>query len=139
MRRLIVSTLAAGAFAGATALASAPVFAQAVVATSAQSTVRGVTVKVTPRNIAANAQPWVFAIVLDTHSQELADDLLQTTVLVADDGRELKPSAWKGAAAGGHHREGTLEFAAPNPAPRSFELRMRRPGEGEPRVFRFSR
>lgn len=138
MRRLIVSAFAAGAFAAALALAGAPVSAQVVTAT-AQSTVGGVTVKITPRNIAADAQAWVFAVVLDTHSQELADDLLQTTVLVTEDGRELKPSAWKGAAAGGHHREGTLEFAAAAPAPRAFELRMRRPGEAQPRVFRFAR
>ncbi|HEY0824416.1 MAG TPA: hypothetical protein VGD76_11565 [Ramlibacter sp.] len=138
MRRHIVSVLAATACASGLAFAGASVAAQGVTAT-AQSTVAGVTVKVTPRKVAAGAQAWVFAIVLDTHSQDLSDDLLQTTTLVGDDGRELKPSAWKGAAAGGHHRAGTLEFAVPEPAPRSFELRMRRPGEREPRVFRFGR
>jgi hypothetical protein len=81
---------------------------------------------------------WVFAVVLDTHSQELSDDLLRTTLLVTNDGRELKPSAWKGAAAGSHHREGTLEFVAPSPVPRTFVLRMQRPGEGEGRVFKFA-
>lgn len=99
--------------------------------TSAQ----GVTVKVTARNTAADADTWVFTVVLDTHSQDLSDDLLQSVVLRTDDGREIKPSAWKGAAPGGHHREGTLEFAAPKPQPKSLELSMQRPGEAEPRRF----
>jgi hypothetical protein len=137
MRRHILFTFLALALPCALALGSAPATAQAAPAT-AQTTAAGVTVKVTPSETAAGAATWVFAVVLDTHSQELSDDLLRTTVLVTDDGRELPPSAWQGAAPGSHHREGKLEFPAPNPTPKSFVLRMQRPGEGETRLFRFA-
>ena len=136
MRR-IVSLLAALALPWVLAPAGAQPGGPAVQAT-VQTTLAGVTVKVTPRVTAAEAATWVFAVVLDTHSQELSDDLLRTTALVTDDGREIQPSAWKGAAPGGHHREGSLEFAAPSPPPNAFALRMQRAGEAEPRVFRFA-
>jgi hypothetical protein len=129
--------LAATALAWGLALSGAPAVAQAPGAAQA-TTVSGVTVKVTARNTAADALTWEFGVVLDTHSQELSDDLTKSAVLRTDDGRELVPTAWKGAAAGGHHREGTLEFAAPTPRPRSVELRIQRPGEPQPRSFRWS-
>ncbi|HSV35129.1 MAG TPA: hypothetical protein VLI46_06210 [Ramlibacter sp.] len=102
------------------------------------SAVRGVTVKVTPGSLAAEAVVWTFAVVLDTHSEDLGDDLMNIAVLVADDGRQFKPRSWTGAPAGGHHREGTLEFAAIKPAPKAVELKMHRPGEAEPRSFRWT-
>ncbi len=102
------------------------------------SAARGVTVKVTPENLRADAETWVFAVAFEAHSQELADDLVNTVVLVADDGREVKPSAWNGPPAGGLRREGKLEFRAPRPAPKSIELRMRRVGETAPRTFRWT-
>lgn len=138
MRHHVLSVLAA-TFALAQALSGVPAVAGPPAAATQSTEVRGVTVKVTPRNVAADAPVWVLGIVLETHSQELADDLLKTTVLVTDDGRQIQPSAWKGAAAGGHHREGTLEFAAPKPAPQAYELRMQRPGEAQARIFRFTR
>jgi hypothetical protein len=111
----------------------------ATAAAQTQSTsALGVTVKITARSVAADVDTWVFTVVLETHSQELADDLLQTVVLRTDDGRQIQPSAWKGGAPSGHHREGTLEFAAPKPHPRSVELTMQRAGETAPRSFRFS-
>jgi hypothetical protein len=119
-------------------LAPRPALAQVSAAAAQSTVVKGVTVKVTPTSVAADAATWVFAVVLDTHSQDLSDDLVANTVLVTDDGRELQPTAWKGPGAGGHHREGTLEFAAPKPAPRAIELKIRRPGESETRSFRWS-
>ena len=97
----------------------------------------GVNVKVTPKPPAPGATTWDFAVVLDTHSQELADDLTRTATLVTDDGRQLKPSAWTGAGPGGHHREGVLSFPAPDPVPGGFELRVSRPGESTVRVLRW--
>lgn len=135
--RHIASLLAALALPWVFAPAGAQPAAPPAPATT-QTTIGGVTVKVTPRVTAGDAATWVFAVVLDTHSQELSDDLLRTTVLVTDDGRELQPSAWKGAGPGSHHREGSLEFTAPSPAPKAFALRMQRPGEAEARVFRFA-
>lgn len=119
------------------ALAAAPAAqAQARGATQTSSQ-GGVNVKVTPKPPAPGATRWDFVVVLDTHSQELADDLTQTAMLVTDDGRQMKPSAWTGAGPGGHHREGVLSFPAPDPVPGGFELRLSRPGESAVRVLRW--
>jgi len=89
---------------------------------------------VTPKAIGAAIAEWKFAVALDTHSEDLSDDLGRTAVLVVD-GTELKPTRWSGAAPGGHHRDGTLTFAAPSSPPQVIELRIHRPSEEAPRVF----
>lgn len=78
-----------------------------------------------------------FSVVLDTHSADLNDDLPQSATLTTSDGRTLKPLGWTGAAPGGHHREGVLTFEIPAPRPTAVELRIARPGESEPRSFRW--
>lgn len=98
---------------------------------------RGVTVKVTPKAIGPSDNRWEFTVVLDTHSAELADDLVQSARLTTDDGRSFEPAGWTGAAPGGHHREGILVFDAPAPRPSSIELKIVRPGESTPRTFRW--
>lgn len=102
-----------------------------------KSSERGVTVIVTPQSLSADAKSWDFKVVLDTHSQDLKDDLLKTSALVAGS-TTLAPLAWDGAPPGGHHREGTLRFAPVKPLPQSVELQMRRPGEAAPRSFRWN-
>jgi hypothetical protein len=110
--------------------------AQAQLAT--QKTVEGgVTVAVTPGNLGADAKIWDFAIVLDTHSQDLSEDLASSAVLADAQGNESKPLAWEGAAPGGHHRSGVLKFNAITPRPQAVELRISRPREGKARVFRW--
>ena len=98
---------------------------------------QGVTVKVTPKLIGSPDRRWEFAIVLDTHSADLSDDLIQSASLTTNDGRTLKPVSWTGAAPGGHHREGVLAFEVPAPRPTTIELRIERPGESAPRTFRW--
>ncbi|MEW6689273.1 MAG: hypothetical protein AB1452_09320 [Pseudomonadota bacterium] len=100
--------------------------------TSRQS---GVTVKVTPRSF-SGAQ-WEFDIVFDTHSQDLNDDLLKAAVIVADGGAPSSPTGWQGDGPGGHHRKGLLRFEPATASPASVELRLQRPGEAGPRVFRW--
>lgn len=110
-----------------------PVFAQQAAAT--QTTVaQGVTVKVTPGKLADSG--WEFSVVLDTHSEDLKDDLEKSAVLVVD-GQEIQPVQWQGPAAGGHHREGVLRFPAPRSKPGAVELKLTRAGEAQPRVFRW--
>lgn len=110
-----------------------PVGAQQAGAT--QTTVeRGVTVKVTPGKLAASG--WEFSVVLDTHSQDLKDDLQNAAVLVVD-GQEIPPLRWQGPGAGGHHREGVLLFPAPGAKAGVIELKLTRDGEATPRVFRW--
>lgn len=76
-------------------------------------------------------------MVLDTHSQDLSDDLVATAVLVDPAGRETRPTAWEGAGPGSHHREGVLKFPALKPAPEAVELRIHRTVEPASRVFKF--
>ena len=98
---------------------------------------RGVTVKVTPKLIGSLDSRWEFTIVLETHSADLSDDLIQSASLTTNDGRTLKPVSWTGAAPGGHHREGVLTFDVPAPRPTTIELRIVRTGESAPRTFRW--
>jgi len=100
--------------------------------TSIQS---GVTVKLTPRSLAG--AEWEFEVVFDTHSGELKDDLLTAAVLVADGRTPSSPTGWQGDGPGGHHRKGVLRFKPPAASPASIELRLQRPGEAAPRVFRW--
>lgn len=98
---------------------------------------RGVTVKVTAKSIGSSGSRWEFAVVLDTHSADLSDDLARSATLTTDDGRTLKPTGWQGAPPGGHHREGVLVFDVTAPRPGAIELRIERPGESTPRTFRW--
>jgi hypothetical protein len=102
-----------------------------------RSTQGGVTVAVTSAELAAGAKVWSFKVVLDTHSQDLSDDLAKSAVLVDGQGRESKPIAWEGAPPGGHHRAGVLKFPAFEPLPEAVELRIARPGEAAARTFRW--
>ena len=97
----------------------------------------GVTVAVTPDNVAADAKVWEFKVVLDTHSQDLSDDLAKSAVLIDGRGNEFKAIGWDGAAAGGHHRAGVLKFDAIVPQPLTVELRISRAGEPKARAFRW--
>jgi len=94
----------------------------------------GVTVRATPGVLSGGM--WEFQIVFDTHSQDLRDDVAKSASLVAD-GVASAPSEWRGDPQGGHHRKGVLRFKAPAGRPAVIELRLNRPGEAEPRVFRW--
>lgn len=102
-----------------------------------RSSAGGVSVEVTPQNLAASAKSWDFKVVLDTHSGELNDDLAKTTTLLDGKGGRHAPVRWEGAGPGGHHREGTLKFNTISPAPGAIELQIQRPGEPKPRSFRW--
>jgi len=101
------------------------------------SSARGVTIKVTPKNLASNAGSWEFAVVLDTHSADLNDDLVKSSLLLDRAGGAFAPVAWDGAPPGGHHREGVLRFKPISPRPQAIELQISRAGEDAPRSFRW--
>ena len=105
--------------------------------TTQRSPERGVTIDAIPQNLSAGASTWDFKIVLDTHSQELNDDLLKSTALLDGAGGRHTPTAWDGAGPGGHHREGILRFKPVSPQPPAIELIVMRPGESAPRSFRW--
>jgi hypothetical protein len=130
MRRLIAG---AAVLLAVTALAASPTLAAKLdTQTSSQS---GVTVKVAPQSL--SGVNWEFSITFDTHSQDLSDDVMKTATLVADGGGPLSPLAWQGDPPSGHHRKGVLRFKAPDGSPAIVELRLKRPGEAAPRVFRW--
>lgn len=135
------SLLAGGAVFAGLVLVGVPwgAMAQAGVAvlTMQSTTDQGVTVRVTPKPVGGLDSRWEFVITLDTHSADLSDDLTLSAVLVTDEGRTFKPVSWQGAPPGGHHREGVLAFDVPAPRPGVIELRIARPGEAAPRLFRW--
>lgn len=136
--RPLLASLVVGLMLFAAALAwQAGVRAQPAVTLEARSSsLGGVTVVVTPRAARPGAKELEFRIVLDTHSQDLSDDLASATILLLD-GVELKPTQWSGPVPGGHHREGILRFAVPDKPAGAIELRIQRPNEPTPRVFRW--
>lgn len=97
----------------------------------------GVTVRAKPAAVAGDAKNWTFEIRMDTHSQDLADDLVRTSVLVDDAGKQYGALAWDGMPPGGHHRKGVLSFAPIKPQPAAIELQIQRAGEATPRRFRW--
>ncbi len=101
------------------------------------SSAAGVTVKVTPKDVSPQAAVWTFTVVLDTHSQDLRDDLAKSAALVDARGGRHAPLAWEGAAPGGHHREGVLRFKGLGALADVLELQIQRAGEQAPRVFRW--
>jgi hypothetical protein len=136
-RWLLVASMAAAGL----VMSTAPWVAWAQTSLDATATQssneQGVTVKVTAKSIGLQGSQWEFAVVLDTHSADLSDDLSQSATLTTDDGRTFKPAGWLGAPPGGHHREGVLTFDVPAPRPGAIELRIDRPGESAPRTFRW--
>jgi hypothetical protein len=101
------------------------------------SSAAGVTVKVTPKEVSPQAAVWQFAVVLDTHTQDLRDDLGKTATLLDARGGRHAPLAWEGAPPGGHHRAGVLRFTGLGAQTEAIELQIQRPGEQTPRVFRW--
>lgn len=98
---------------------------------------RGVTITVKPRNLLADAKVWEFEVVLDTHTQELGDDLVRSVALLDAQGKPRTAAAWRGDPAGGHHRKGVVQFAPLSPVPEVVVLIIQRPGEPQPRTFRW--
>lgn len=117
------------------AILSTAVNAKELAAISTQD--RGVTVRAKPADLAIEAKAWTFELRLDTHSQDLTDDLVRASVLIDDAGKQYAALAWDGMPPGGHHRRGVLSFAPIRPLPAAVELRIQRPGEPAPRRFRW--
>lgn len=118
-------------------LATASVVALAAPLAQQTSSERGVTLRATPRDLGITAKAWEFEIVLETHSQDLTDDLKSESTLVTDGGAKRSPTGWEGDPPGGHHRKGVLRFAPVTPPPQAIELLIQRPGETSPRSFRW--
>lgn len=123
MNRILVCV----AWLGITSAAAAPLPMQS-------TTMSGVTVKATPLVVAG--ERWEFEIVLETHSGDLGDDLVKSAILTTDE-ETSRPLEWRGDPPGGHHRKGVLTFRVVNPGAARVGLTIVRPGETEPRAFRW--
>lgn len=95
-----------------------------------------VTVDVTPTALGVGT-PLAFDVVMNTHSVDLGADMTQITILRDDAGKEYKPTAWEGPGGGGHHREGTLTFAALAGKPKYVELVIKGLAKVNERVFKW--
>jgi hypothetical protein len=103
-----------------------------------ESSERGVTVTVTPLDVDPGNKVWQFRVSLETHTQELGDDLVASSVLLDERGAKRHAIAWKGPGPGGHHRSGVLSFEAIEPLPGMIELLIWRAEEAAPRAFRWN-
>jgi len=101
------------------------------------SSAGGVSVSVTPKVVSPNAAAWEFSVALNTHTQDLSDDLMKNAVLVDAQGGRHSPIAWEGAPPGGHHRSGILRFKGLCAQAEAIELQIQRTGEAAPRSFRW--
>lgn len=99
---------------------------------------QGVTVAVTAGNLDPDSTIWDFAVAYDTQPGRhlKGDEPLDDFVLLGD-GRRMMPLAWEGDKAGAKHRAGVLKFIAIQPRPKELELRLQRPAEKQPRIYRF--
>lgn len=90
-----------------------------------------VTVTVTPIDL----QNLSFEVVLSTHTVDISEDLLESVVLIDDNGEMYEPSIWEGDPPGGHHREGILQFDTITPQPKEVVLLFRGVGGIDERRF----
>lgn len=102
-----------------------------------ESTEGPVSVAVTPKSLEAST-PWDFDITLNTHSEELSEDLVAVSELLNDQGKSYKPTAWEGAPPGGHHRQGILKFNPISPKPKSIEIKIKNVGGIPERSFKWN-
>lgn len=98
---------------------------------------RAVTVVVTPERDQVDKSRWSFEVVLDTHSVELNEDLVQATILLDSNGKEYKPIVWEGDSPQGHHRKGVLRFDSVWPLTTLIELKIRDIGGVPERTFKW--
>ncbi len=95
-----------------------------------------VSVDVRPASLSPG-QPVAFDVAMNTHSVDLIDDMIQIAILRDDAGKIYNPVAWEGPGGGGHHRSGTLKFAALAGKPKYVELIIKGLAKVPERVFRW--
>jgi hypothetical protein len=83
-------------------------------------------------------KPAKFEIRMNTHSEELSQDMLAVVTLKDNKGREYQATNWKGSPPGGHHLSGVLEFPELDGNPESITLVIRLIADGSDRTFKWS-
>jgi len=136
IRRCATYILAVLAAVSVSAMAAPPDRTQPALAAQT-SREGGVTVTVTPKNLAPGAPSWDFEVTLETHTQPLSQDLTRAVLLIGAQGPPQSPLAWEGDPPGGHHRHGLLRFRPPAGHPAIVELRILGIGGVDVRTFRW--
>ncbi len=103
---------------------------------SITSRVNRVTVDVRPEQL-ANGQPVKFLVRINTHSVNLAEDMLAVSELRDNKGNTYQPLNWQGSPPGGHHRSGTLEFPKLEGTPKTVTLVIRNVSHVPERIFQW--
>jgi len=96
-----------------------------------------VTIEVTPTDLSVSSTIWKFKLALDTHSEELNQDLTKVITMADDQDNSFQPIAWEGSPPEGHHREGELFFNAISPRPNSLSIIVKNIGGIVERTFRW--
>lgn len=126
---------ACGATPGTPERASQPgVNAVSTMAAPQTNSAGNVTVQVIPRQLKSGG-PVIFEIVMDTHSVDLAGDMLALVELRDERGNALRPVAWDGTGGGGHHRAGMIRFDALPAGARTVSLVVKNIAGVTERVF----
>lgn len=122
MRRFLIAVaVAALALAGAACGGNAKTQSSAPARATKTVEAGAVTVKIEPLRIdAAGAE---FKVVFDTHSVDLDFDVARIATLTVA-GAPWTGATWSGDGPSGHHREGTVRFAAAGPAQGSAVLSL---------------
>jgi hypothetical protein len=97
---------------------------------------QSIKITVAPRNILETTKNWDFEVTVESHTQDLSDDLTKSALLIAD-GKQYLPLGWEGAPPGGHHRKGLLRFKTITQRPSSIELQIRLADDATPRSFKW--
>lgn len=79
-----------------------------------------------------------FEVRMNTHSEELSQDMLAVITLKDNKGREYQATNWIGSPPGGHHLSGVLEFPELDGSPESITLVIRLIADGSDRTFKWS-
>jgi hypothetical protein len=83
-------------------------------------------------------KPAKFEIRMNTHSEDLSQDLVAACTLKDNSGREYHPTSWDGSPPGGHHRSGVLEFSELGEGAESITLVIREVANVPERIFNWS-
>jgi hypothetical protein len=82
-------------------------------------------------------KPARFEVRMNTHSEELSQDMLDVVTLKDNKGRQYQATNWKGSPPGGHHLSGVLEFPELDGNPESITLVIRLIADGPDRTFKW--
>jgi hypothetical protein len=86
----------------------------------------------------APGQPVKFEVRMNTHSENLGENMVAASSLTDNTGRVYRAIAWQGSKPGGHHRKGVLEFPELDENTESITLIIRQVANVPERTFEWS-